>query len=247
MKYHSQKKIYAFGEESITAIVKKHTGGKWNPTQLQLLTSTMVYAIDTIIEAYMAQGYPGSIVWLFEQLQSINNYVREKGYYKDDLTLKKLERPLFDYRNWLGNFEGHAYWVFELKKAITKPHQLSLGWFNELKLRQLQNTCFTQEQRKEGHDIIGEILKEVIDTLKHSSEYQEAAKNGHLYYGLEAMPKQTETTVALTSSPAGDQKLPLTTFFAKTDEKSSLPPPTPAVSGAASVACTAPKLTQSAE
>jgi hypothetical protein len=195
MKYDGNKEVYEFGDPFIENFIQEVKDSAWNPTQLQLMVETFVNFIDTATNSFMSNGHIGSAVQIFRQLRKVNNYVKEKEHAifgENDPVLDELQKDLLDSRVLMSKSRFQPQWIRDLHTALTMPHKLCLGWFNEAGLQRLQDGGYSQNQRIEAHTIFAKILTLAIETLVQSEAYREAEENGHLYYNLEANPLEQE-------------------------------------------------------
>lgn len=160
--------------------------GGWNNAQLNLIVETVVNFIDTYAGTFTKNGYPGTAVWIFEELCKINRYVRENGYKEGDRRFKEVAKSLLDYNSHMRDRKQQPQWISNhgFTSLITKPYKLATGFFYELELQQLHKDgyYFSPEKTQQAHDVLDEILKIAIERIKNTPTYQQAEKKGHLFY-----------------------------------------------------------------
>jgi hypothetical protein len=213
-----EKTFCSFGYDYISDYIgQRKKGSAWNETQLHIIVETLVNFIDCYTEGFMKASFPADPVWVFEQLLAVNAHIQKHGYAGGgDLQLKKLEEPLFQFRNFMKDQEQ---WLVHLDiiNTISKPHQLIIEWFDELDLPRYNKKIFTAEerqkqreqQREETHAIVSDLLLTAINSIKKTDAYQQAVASGKLYYKPEAgtppkdaKPSQSSTKSTPVSTPS---------------------------------------------
>ena len=192
--YNTEKKTYEYGQASVESFVEsKQATSQWNRTQLHIIAETMINAIDTIIESFMSRGYPGTAVWLLEQLNAMNTYIVKHDwlFLKENKVYKTLYRPMCEAREAMRYLAGAPEWLSDVNHVLSYPLILSEQHLWSFNLQNLQKDLFfNEQQRQEINEIIETLLITAITTLKQSSAYREAKQKGHLYFKFsDAIPE----------------------------------------------------------
>ena len=186
MHYNTEKKTYEYGQTFIELFVEsRQATSQWNRTQLHIITETMINAIDTIVEGFMSRGYPGTAVWMLEQLNAINAYVVKHGclYLEESEVYKAIRQPICEIRHAMCYLRGAPEWLSDINHALSYPIILCKEQLWDFNLQNLQKDfVFNKQKRQEVHAIIETLLTTAITTLKQSSAYREAKQKGHLYF-----------------------------------------------------------------
>lgn len=179
-----------FGDDFIDKYVEQHeTDSAWNNTQRYLMVQTLVHFVDAYTEAFMKAGFPGDAVWTFEQLYKVNSYIQQHGTEGNYSAIKQLEAPLLEFRIQLSDPKQPSKPVRpSIINFIAKPHQLILEWYRELGLVAINKMgyYFTEQQHKEMHMLVGDLLQLAINSIKQTDVYKQAVVAGTLHNKLTA-------------------------------------------------------------
>ncbi len=202
-----EKACCPFAEGYIEKFISEYKtrGSTFNYDQLYVIVETMVNFSNAYAETFMKQGYAGDVVWIFQQLGVINDYVKEHG--RDTICSEKIEKPLCDFRLFLNSYHSQSpprlICDYAFVSSITKPHQMARGEINQLKLHRFNPTgyYFIPEQMSEFHTLIGIVLSAAIDYVKKTEHYAQTLKGQHLYYAPAALSMELATPKEKKESP----------------------------------------------
>lgn len=175
MIFDEKRGVYQFGDDYIEKYVDAHEkDSHWNRTLLTLFMETIIFSIDTAIEAY--KTYPGSAYLLLAGLHEINDCCRKKQDNLRDISSK------FNHKFFNMGKGSHSLELIPLASGMTPLLQLCVEIFHKFSYEKVQGTYWiSAEKKEEVHEIIDAHLKEAMECIQNSPAYQHAERDKHLY------------------------------------------------------------------